>query len=355
MKYNIFAPINTTSYGYVSTNIICELSKLGVEVCLFPINTDFVDSQEVQEICQAAITRSEMNFSWKDPSLRIWHQYDMAHHIGSPRVGFPIFELDDFCEMEKYHLRSLDRIFVCTHWAKKVIEDKVSNEIPVNVIPLGVNPNIFYPVPNQKSSSKIRILIPGKAEYRKGHDICPEVILRSGINVNDIEIWLMIENPFCTNLEMQEWYQSYKAIFPNVNIIGRLQNQKEIAFIYNSIDVALCLSRAEGWNMPALELMACGKRIIATNYSGHTEFCTKENCHLVDVSGLEEAYDGKFFRDRTTVGNWAKLDDDFIERAAGELSSYFVDSTLTKNSKALETAKQFTWTNTARKIIEVLK
>ena len=47
-------------------------------------------------------------------------------------------------------------------------------------------------------------------------------------------------------------------------------------------DCGLFPARAEGWNLELLEMMACGKQVIATNYSAHTEFCTKENSILIE-------------------------------------------------------------------------
>ena len=61
-------------------------------------------------------------------------------------------------------------------------------------------------------------------------------------------------------------------------------------------DCGVFPARAEGWNLELLEMMSCGKNVIATNYSSHTEFCNSENCMLVETTELEDAHDGKWFR-----------------------------------------------------------
>ena len=76
-----------------------------------------------------------------------------------------------------------------------------------------------------------------------------------------------------------------------------------------------CISiTAEGWNLELLEMLACGKQVITTNYSAHTEFCNKENA-FVDIEKNETAYDGKWFNGK--VGEWACIDknekEQFIE------------------------------------------
>ena len=54
------------------------------------------------------------------------------------------------------------------------------------------------------------------------------------------------------------------------------------------------------------EMMSCGKHVIATNYSAHTEFCSEENCRLIKIDKLESAYDGKWFFHQ---GQWGSLGD----------------------------------------------
>ena len=71
-------------------------------------------------------------------------------------------------------------------------------------------------------------------------------------------------------------------------------------------DCGVFPAKAEGWNLDLLEMMSCGKSTIATNYSGHTEFCNKENCYLVDLPEMETAEDGKWFRGQ---GEWGKIGD----------------------------------------------
>ena len=71
-------------------------------------------------------------------------------------------------------------------------------------------------------------------------------------------------------------------------------------------DCGVFPARAEGWNLELLEMMACGKHVITTNYSAHTEFCNKDNCFLVDINELETAHDGVFFSGE--YGHWASFD-----------------------------------------------
>ena len=81
-----------------------------------------------------------------------------------------------------------------------------------------------------------------------------------------------------------------------VKFLDRVGSHKEVADIIRMCDCGVFPSRAEGWNLDLLEMMSCGKQVIATNYSAHTEFCNEENCMLVETTEMVDAEDGKWFR-----------------------------------------------------------
>lgn len=66
-------------------------------------------------------------------------------------------------------------------------------------------------------------------------------------------------------------------VFPKVHLVHGLMSDKEMAALYKhpSIKCYVCLSRGEGFNIPALEAAASGLPVIATNWSGHLDFLNK--------------------------------------------------------------------------------
>ena len=67
-------------------------------------------------------------------------------------------------------------------------------------------------------------------------------------------------------------------------------------------DCGIFPSRAEGWNLELLEMLACIKSVITTHYSAHTEFCDDVNSDLVEIKETELAYDGKWFQESVVIG-----------------------------------------------------
>ena len=114
MNINIIAPINQLGYGITGLNIVKELSRNN-HISLFMIGHPQVTNQEDANIISQCIKNSHF-FDVNAPCIKIWHQHDMAQFAGrGKRIGFPIFELDKFNDLEKHQLSSLDMIFVCSN------------------------------------------------------------------------------------------------------------------------------------------------------------------------------------------------------------------------------------------------
>ena len=110
-------------------------------------------------------------------------------------------------------------------------------------------------------------------------------------------------------------------------------------------------ARAEGWNLELLEMMACNKPVITTDFSAHTEFCTKENSFLIPIHITEPAYDGKWFDGNT--GEGATLGESQVLKLANHMK-FVHENKITTNPKGVETAKKFTWENSAKLVWEAI-
>mgnify|MGYP003352327307 FL=1 len=192
---NIISPINQLGYGIAGLNIVKALSKI-TSVSLWPIGQPQVSNDEDGRIISKALQNAIL-FNVNSPCVRIWHQHDMSQFVGkSEHIGFPIFELDEFNAIEKHHLNSLDKIFVCSHWAKNVAISNLNISAEnIHVVPLGVDQGIFNTEVQNKSEKTIFFNC-GKWEIRKGHDIIPEIFNKAFGPDDNVELWMMNSNPF---------------------------------------------------------------------------------------------------------------------------------------------------------------
>ncbi len=348
MSINISCPLNNTGYGISSINIVKALSQLDKDISVFPIGQSYMDSQEDYEFFYSLVERSVKNFDVNAPFIKIWHQFDLLHRSGRGKYfAFPFFELDKFNEIELKHLTVPDTIFVASHWAKNVIQD---NGISTNVevVPLGVDMEMFdYNLPTDKKDDKYIFLNMGKWEVRKGHDILLEIFNTAFPDEQDVELWILASettNGYSSKEELAKWKKMYDS--PRIKIIPGVQRHSDIATVISMTDCGIYPSRAEGWNLEALETMAMNKPVIITDYSAHTEFCNKDNSYLIDISDKEVAFDGKAFRGQ---GLWAKLGQNQIDQTISHMRHVY-QSKIRDNPNGLETAKKFSWINTANTI-----
>jgi glycosyltransferase involved in cell wall biosynthesis len=352
---NIISPINQLGYGIVGLNIMKSLNEF-TDISLWPIGQPSVTSQEDADFISGLVQNSQIP-DFDAPCLRIWHQHDMAQFVGRGlRIGMPIFELDDFNRVEKHHLSNLDRVAVCSEWAKQVVYDTTKHN-NIHVVQLGVDTDIFKPCEILEGSTTIFFNC-GKWEVRKGHDILFKAFDEAFSLDDDVELWMMCQNPFNSESEEEEWRNLYKRakMGSKIKLIDRVESQEEVYNIMSKADCGVFPSRGEGWNLELLEMMACGKNVIATNYSAHTEFCNEDNSILIECQETEPAYDGKWFHGK--CGSWAKVGEKQITDLSNAMRDIFEQKTngrLSVNSQGIKTAKSLSWNSTALKILEALK
>jgi glycosyltransferase involved in cell wall biosynthesis len=350
---NLIGPINQLGYGIATLNILKELSKI-TSVSFWPISQPQVTNKEDLQTIQYCIQNAIMP-DFNAPCIRIWHQHDMSQFVGRGiKIGMPIFELDEFNKTEKHHLSSLDKIFVCSSWAKDIILSNITiDNSNVSVIPLGVDSTIFRSKENTNMEKTIFFNC-GKWEIRKGHDILSECFNKAFENDDNVELWMMCENPFLSKEEDQSWRNIYlnSKLGSKIKIIPRVETQQEVYNIMSKTDCGVFPARAEGWNLELLEMLSCGKHVITTDYSAHQEFCNNNNSFLIPVDDKEKAYDGKWFHGQ---GSWAKIEQkqkDCLTEYMRNFHKKKLNNEISTNLDGIKTAEKFTWNNSAKEILK---
>lgn len=350
------APINNLGYGVAGYNILKELVKIDPRVTLYPIGRP----ENMPDIGVINSAINNQTLIRKDfPCIKIWHQNDLFASIGRAKYfGFPIFELNEFNEIEKCSIKHCDNIMVCSKWAKDIIlnNNMGFRDDQVHVINLGVDRTIFNETYTPVTKPKTIFFNCGKWEKRKGHDILVHVFNQAFDHYDDVELWMMPENPFIGKLNDQ-WANLYKSskLGQKIKIIPRQESQIDVFNIMKQVDCGVFPARAEGWNLELLELMSCGKHVITTDYSAHTEFCNKNNAMLVNIDNLETAFDGVFFSGE--YGQWAEISvpqqDQLIDylRVTHKKKQ---QNQLDINTAGIETAKSFSWEKIAKEILDVV-
>jgi glycosyltransferase involved in cell wall biosynthesis len=333
MEVNIVGPCTTqTSYGLVVLNLCKALDDLGNKVSLFPLGQ--VEQHSYFNIKEWV--ENSFLFNKEAPCVRIFHQHSLDLFCGKLHIGFPIFELDRFTPRQRHHLQSCDVLLSCSKWAQEVVPRKSS------LVPLGVDLELFSPLPN--FNEKPAFLHIGKTEVRKRSYEIVDCFAQE-FKDDDVELWLAWSNIFTGN---EDWDRYAKQkLGDKVKFVPRM-DYVDLPKLINKADALISMSSAEGWNLPILEGMACEKWVIATDCTGQTEFLD-DSCHKIEVDELEWAQDGQWFN---REGKWYKVGEkqktQFKEHLRDIYNKIKAGSV---NSAARERAKEFSWENSAKKLI----
>ena len=362
MNINFTCLPNSTSFGETALQTLKHLDKLGHNVTLFPINHGIEAEPENHDLIRRSID-NQANFDYNAPSVRLWHQFDLAAHVGKgKRFGWSIFELDKFNDRELNHLRSQDELIVCSAWGKQVCESNNIN-LPIHVVPLGVDTSVFNPRYNsyhlrrEGENSTVFINV-GKTELRK-HDILLECFERAFDSGQNVELHMVWKNRLLEGRhkkELESWENMYKTspLADKITLYDWLPDQRSVAIMLANADCAVFPSHAEGFNFGLLQSMAAGLPVICTNYSAHTEYANDSNAMLINVDELEPAYDGIWFHGQ---GNWAKFGESQKEQLINHMRTIHHKKQNGEdmfNNEGFETAQKFSWENTAKTLVSAI-
>ena len=356
MKINLIGPVNKLSYGYVTSGLMSGLTELGHEVSIFPIGP--VETEDYNKDFDKCVENAH-KFNPKAPSIIVYHAHGLADYrkFTGLNVGFPIFELNKFTDLELKNMAAMDRLLTTSKWGADILSKYIDK--PISVCNLGLD-NVFD-IELRKlvghNTHLLKFINIGKWEIRKGHKWIVKAFEKVfGKNNDKIQLSMICNNPFLSDAENASWAALYQdKLGSSVRIYNkRYHSQRDIAAKLAEHEVGIFPSLAEGWNMPLHQAMSMGLSCITTNYSAHTEFCSSDNSLLINSNELENAYDGEFFFGN---GQWMKFGNEQFEQFCNHLETIYKNQEfyLTKSHHSAMLIKDnFTWKKSAQQIIDTI-
>lgn len=142
-----------------------------------------------------------------------------------------------------------------------------------------------------------------KWEYRKGWDVLLKAYLNEFSSADNVSLYLLT-NPYHTEgdfdnkivrfVEDDSDLERPNEGWARIYVIDRHVSQVDLPRLYKSADAFVLPSRGEGWGRPIVEAMAMALPVIATNWSGPTEFLSEENSFPLEVERMSEVMEGPF-------------------------------------------------------------
>ena len=273
-----------------------------------------------------------------------------------PSVLYSVWESTKYPDKFMRNLQHYDMLWVPSEWQRQCSIKQGCSEGFVKVIPEGVDPNVFVPLTDYKTREMptFDFLIVGKWEDRKS----TKEMIRAWIDTFPIHdfpkmrLHISADNPFPVDkyTTTEERIIGYQLIDPRLRIVHFESHEAHLDRLKKA-HIYLSCSRAEGWNLPLIEAMACGIPSIALDHSGSTEFAkdailvrVKEYIKPFNVYGMPDC-----------PGLWAEPDWHRLKK----VMRYAYKNYQEMKEKAIETSDyirtEFSWKKAAEKALVILQ
>jgi D-inositol-3-phosphate glycosyltransferase len=221
--------------------------------------------------------------AWNIPVIHMFHTLALLKNkIASSEKDI---EGEYRIEGEKKVLSEIDRLIVATINEKDNLQTLYSTPADIiEVIPPGVDINHFYPIPVDEAKEFIgipenekMILFVGRIEPLKGVDTLIKAI--SQLQQGDIllrcphYLFIIGGDPNLDRDKMNEEMQRLQDLRIELGVgdlvifLGK-RNQDSLQYYYSAAEMLVMPSHYESFGMVALEAMACGTPVIATQVGG---------------------------------------------------------------------------------------
>jgi glycosyltransferase involved in cell wall biosynthesis len=363
MDINLVAAIDSSGYGVVGLNVLLALTAEGHDVAFFPRsvrgNEPVLGLHDTSVVMRAL--RRQRQLDMDAPCLRISSEDDMTLFAGrGRRCGLAFFDTTGLTDIERRHLGSVDRLFVASGWARGVAIDNGLDPDAVMTVPMGVDRARFSSSPLTAEGPTVFLHV-GTWQRRKGQDVLLEAFERAFAPGDQVELRLLAGNPW-SGLGEHRWVErcQQSPLRDHITVVPRVEEHSDVAELMRQADCGVFPSRSEAWNLEPLEMLSCGRHVIATDFAGHREFLDRENARLIEIDELEPAIDRVWmpvFGTRKT-GDWAHLGSRQVDQLVEHLQAVHdckQRGALGINEAGIATAERFTWHRTARVLVDGMR
>ncbi|KAL5976491.1 hypothetical protein ACLOJK_020824 [Asimina triloba] len=234
-------------------------------------------------------------------------------------IGRTMFETDRLSPEHVRRCNGMDSIWIPTDFhASTFVQSGVNSSKVVKMVQ-PVDVEFFNPLRHKPLTLPTGKLILGshvptlqkkkfvflsifKWEYRKGWD----VLLRSYLTEfcsKDGVVLNLLTNPYHSDrafgnkiLKFVEESHIAEPLdgWAPIYVIDTHIAQTDLPGLYKAADALVLPSRGEGWGRPLVEAMSMAVPVIATNWSGPTEFLTEKNSYPLPFDQMSEVTEGPF-------------------------------------------------------------
>ncbi len=286
---------------------------------------------------------------------------------GKQNIGYTFFE-NELSDESIENGKQLDLILGGSIWNRNKLKEK--GFAAAECLIQGIDETIFYPRDNIRKDSLFTIFSGGKFELRKGQDLvlrAVSILQQKYSDVILVNAWFNIWLGTMTSMRQSKHIyfnprgNDWLEFVANLCIDNKLDLSRVITLpltnnnllpdIYSKTDIGLFPNRCEGGtNLVLMEYMACGKPVIASYNSGHTDVLTNQNSLPLLEQNPYYLYDEN---NNNLIADWRESSlDEIVSKL--EWAYHHRQEINTIGNAADEFMKSFTWKKSAESLLTTL-
>lgn len=298
----------------------------------------------------------------KLPYVWIRHQWPPKNEIpnGAKWIVNQPWEFSQLTKDIKEVFDNADEVWTPSTWCRNVYIDSGVSPDKIQVIPNGIDPDIFTPYGKQyplRTKKKIKFLFVGGTIYRKGIDILLDTFVSTFTKYDDVCLVIkdMGGDSFYKGQTAKEYIHKLQLIddAPEIEYIDEMLDEKDVVALYRACDVFVSPYRGEGFSLPTLEAMACGLPVMVTKGGATDDFVDESVGWLIKASQkpLNKTMGDREFVAQTYLLEPDKEDLSLKLRQAYENSTSLISIGLLASLRA---RIDFTWRKATLKVLKRL-
>lgn len=315
-------PLNTVSFGQISTSIVRYLFEKKKDIYLFPIgNIDLSSVNLSSKDFDSWLTKGIMNametYDKKHPIFKLWHLNGSLESFSNCQTLLSFYELNKPTIPEINIIKNNNKVYFTSQYTVDIF--KAYGASNVDYLPLFFDRyNFFNKEKTYFDDGRITFNLTGKLEKRKHHLKIIKAWAKKFGNNSKYFLQCSLFNPFLKQEDQNRLIASSLEgkMYFNIQFLNWMQSNDTYNDFLNSANIIIGMSGGEGWGLPEFHSTAIGKHAVILNAHGYKSWANKENSVLVDPNDkMVDAEDGIFFRKNMPYNQGEIFDfneDDFI-------------------------------------------
>jgi glycosyltransferase involved in cell wall biosynthesis len=324
-----------TGWDYVAFTLLSGLRSLGIDVRK-PRAADMKPDLIPPDLRPRSVIRTPA-----DPQLVVAPPFGLGKY--DPDGNTAVLTMWESDRLEPKWVHMLNRaglVIVPSRWAVGCFR-VCGVTAPMEAVPLGYDPLVFHEGPPAAAGELCTFGTAGALSaggLRKNVARVIALFRKAFPTESDVRLRVKI-TPNCPPLEL--------PADPRIEVLRAALPHADLAAWNRSLTCYVNASFAEGFGLHLLEAMACGRPLISTQYSGLTEFFDAQVGYVVPHQLIVASND-------VYSGRWADPDDAAIIDAMRRVHRDR-DEAHRLGQAAAARARRFTWRDTGRKLVAVLR